>query len=93
MWFQIGEPQTDGFVKYYSTGWQRAVLPPPDSDVRPPPWGCGAQVPGTVKWAVSALLGATLLIPLLTTIATVPTTAAPRRTAALACLHQPNQEA
>ena len=27
MWFQLGEPETDGFVKYYYTGWQRAVLP------------------------------------------------------------------
>jgi len=27
MWFQLGEPQADGFVKYFYTGWQRAVLP------------------------------------------------------------------
>ena len=27
MWFQIGNPRTAGFVKYFYTGWQRAVLP------------------------------------------------------------------
>ena len=27
MWFQSGDPRTEGFVKYYYTGWQRAVLP------------------------------------------------------------------
>ena len=27
MWFQLGDPRTEGFVKYYYTGWQRAVLP------------------------------------------------------------------
>ena len=27
MWFQLGEPRTEGFVKYFYTGWQRAVLP------------------------------------------------------------------
>ena len=27
MWFQIGEPETEGFVKYHYTGWQNAVLP------------------------------------------------------------------
>ena len=26
-WFQSGEPKEDGFVKYYYTGWQNAVLP------------------------------------------------------------------
>ena len=34
MWLQLGEPKTDGFVKYYYTGWQRAVLPA-TSDVAP----------------------------------------------------------
>ena len=27
MWFQIGEPRTEGFVKYFYTGLQRVVLP------------------------------------------------------------------
>ena len=27
MWFQLGEPRTEGFVKYFYTGWKRAVLP------------------------------------------------------------------
>ena len=36
MWFQIGEPQTDGFVKYYYTGWQRAVLPATSDVARAP---------------------------------------------------------
>jgi hypothetical protein len=27
MWFQTGEPSEDGFVKYYYTGWQHAILP------------------------------------------------------------------
>tara|TARA_B100001173_G_scaffold311553_1_gene329168 strand:+ start:1504 stop:2310 length:807 start_codon:yes stop_codon:yes gene_type:complete len=27
MWFQLGDPKAEGFVKYYYTGWQRAVLP------------------------------------------------------------------
>lgn len=33
MWFQTGDPETDGFRKYYYTGWQRAVLPA-TSDVK-----------------------------------------------------------
>ena len=36
MWFQSGEPQTEGFVKYYYTGWQRAVLPATSDVVRAP---------------------------------------------------------
>ena len=27
MWCQAGDPKTEGFVKYYYTGWQYAVLP------------------------------------------------------------------
>jgi hypothetical protein len=27
MWCQVGDPETEGFVKYYYTGWQNAVLP------------------------------------------------------------------
>ena len=27
MWCQAGDPKTEGFVKYFYTGWQRAVLP------------------------------------------------------------------
>jgi len=36
MWFQLGEPQTHGFVKYYYTGWQRAVLPATSDVARAP---------------------------------------------------------
>ena len=36
MWFQSGEPQMEGFVKYYYTGWQRAVLPATSDVARAP---------------------------------------------------------
>ena len=48
MWFQSGDPRTEGFVKYYYTGWQRAVLPA-TSDVAHAPelvpalGGCAAR--------------------------------------------------
>lgn len=36
MWFQLGEPKIDGFVKYYYTGWQKAVLPATSNLARAP---------------------------------------------------------
>ena len=52
MWFQSGEPETDGFVKYYYTGWQRAVLPATSNVAK-----CDELVPVVEKynsWAKSS---------------------------------------
>ena len=52
MWFQLGEPQTEGFIKYYYTGWQRAVLPATSNVVRAP--DLAAVVQKYNSWAARA---------------------------------------
>ena len=34
MWFQFGDPKTEGFRKYYYTGWQYEILPATASSSR-----------------------------------------------------------